>query len=146
MKRESLNTSMPFHHFPSGGGLLNHTGGTCSHSGMMSYPKFPISELHLGIFLDSLELHRWTVNFKNEVCTRTANPQITIHRIKEVEITKPIDELMTSRSIVGRTDFPDCEMLDAMIASALKKILNTHVRFRKKVSVEERRVQNSDRV
>ena len=36
-------------------------------------------------------------------------------------------------------------MLDAMIASALKKLLNTQSNFRKRVSVEEQRVQNSDR-
>ena len=34
-----------------------------------------------------------------------------------------IDELMTSRSIVGRKDFPDYDTLDAMIASALKRLL-----------------------
>ena len=36
-------------------------------------------------------------------------------------------------------------MLDAMIASALKKLLNTHIHFRKRVSVEEQRAQKSDR-
>ena len=68
------------------------------------------------------------------MCLRTADPQITMHWIKEVEIAKSIDELMTSRSIVGRTDFPDSDMLDAMIASALKKLLNTQIHFRNRVS------------
>ena len=44
-----------------------------------------------------------------------------------------------------RTDFPDYDMLDAMIAAALKKLLNTHVHFRKRVSVEEHRAQIDDR-
>ena len=48
-----------------------------------------------------------------------------MHWIKEVETAKSIDELMTSRSIMERTDFPDYDMLDAMIASALKRLLNT---------------------
>ena len=65
--------------------------------------------------------------------------------IKEVDIAKSIDELTTSRSIMGRTDFPDFDMLDAMIASALKKLLNTQIHFRKKVSVEEHRAQKYDR-
>ena len=52
---------------------------------------------------------------------------------------------MTSRSIVVRNDFPDFDMLDAMIASALEKILNTQVHFRKRVSVEEQRAQKHDR-
>ena len=58
--------------------------------------------------------------------------------IKEVEIAKSIDELMTSRSNVARNDFPDYDMLDAMIAPALKKLLDKHVLFRRKVKVEER--------
>ena len=36
-------------------------------------------------------------------------------------------------------------MLDAMIASALKKLINTQSTFRKRVSVEEQRAQNDDR-
>ena len=68
-----------------------------------------------------------------------------MHWIKEVEIAKSIDELMTSRSIVGRNDFPDYDMLDAMIASALKRLLDKRVHFRKRVSVEEQRAQKYDR-
>ena len=63
----------------------------------------------------------------------------------EVETAKSIDELLTSRSIVRRTDFSDCDMLDAKIASALKKLLDKHVRFRRRVSVEEQRAQKYDR-
>ena len=51
MKRESLNTSIPSLHFQSRSGMLNHTGGTHSRSGLMDFPRFPISELHLGKFL-----------------------------------------------------------------------------------------------
>ena len=36
-------------------------------------------------------------------------------------------------------------MLDAIIASALNKLLNTQSHFWKRVSVEEQRTQNSDR-
>ena len=58
--------------------------------------------------------------------------------IKKVEIAKSIDEPTTSRSIVG------AYLLDAMIASALKKLLNTHIHFRKRVSVEDQRAQPTD--
>ena len=44
-----------------------------------------------------------------------------------------------------RTDFPHYDMLDATIASALKKLLNTHVHFRKRASVEEQLDQKYDR-
>ena len=76
-------------------------------------------------------------NIRTEVCMRTADPQVTMQWIKEVQIAKSIDELVPSR--------PDFEMLDAMIASALRKLINTHIHFRKRVSVEEQRAQNSDR-
>ena len=38
-------------------------------------------------------------------------------------------------------DFRDFDMLDAMIASALKRLLNTQIHFRKRVSAEEQRAQ-----
>ena len=69
MKRESLNTSIPLPHFQCGNDML-----TCSHSGMMDYPRIPITEMHLGKFPDSMEFHGWNVTFKNEKSTRTANP------------------------------------------------------------------------
>ena len=99
---------------------------------MIDHPRFPILELHLAKFRDSMEFQRWKVNFRTEVCVRTAEPQVTMLWIKEVEIAKSIDELMTSRSITRRHDLPDYDMLDAMIASALKKLLNTQSHFRKK--------------
>ena len=53
---------------------------------------------------------------------------------------------MTLRSITERHDFLDYDKLDAMIASALKKLLlNTQSKFRKRVSVEEQRAQKDDR-
>ena len=55
-----------------------------------------------------------------------------------------LDEL-TSRSIVVRTDFPDFDMLDAMIRAALKKLLKTQSNFWNRVSVEEQRAQKHHR-
>ena len=74
--------------------------------------EFLFSDLNLGKFLDLVEFQSWKVNFRTEVCLRTADPQITMRWIKQVDIAKSIDEFMTS---------PDFDMLDAMIVSALKK-------------------------
>ena len=53
-----------------------------------------------------------------------------------------VDELKSSRSIAGK-DFPNFELLDARIASALSKIIqNSH--FQKKVSLEEQKAQKED--
>ena len=42
----------------------------------------------------------------------------------------------------GGTIFTDCDMLDAVIASALKRLLDKHIHFRKRVKVEVQRAQN----
>ena len=47
--------------------MLNHTGGPCSHGGMVDYPKIPVTELPPGKFPDPMELQSWKVNFKTEV-------------------------------------------------------------------------------
>ena len=95
--RELQSSTIPTPLFNQGVATLNrfsHTGGTYSHNGMMDYPRYPISELHLGKFLESWEFQSWKVNFKTEVCSKSAFPRLTMHWIKEVEIAKPIDDLM----------------------------------------------------
>ena len=62
----------------------------------------------------------WKENFRTELCSKAKDPRLAMQWIKEIEIAKSIDVLMTSRSIVGRTDFPDYDELDAMMASALR--------------------------
>ena len=63
--------------------------------------------------------------------------------IKEVEMVDSLDELKPSRSIAGQ-NFPNFEMLDARIASALNKIIKNSP-FNKKVSLEELKTQKEDR-
>ena len=63
--------------------------------------------------------------------SRLKYAHLTLRWIKEVEIAKSIGEHMTSRSIVARNDCPDYDILDAMIASALKRLLDKHVHFLK---------------
>ena len=46
--------------------------------------------------------------------------------IKEVEMVDSLDDLKSSRSIASK-DFPNFEMLDVRVASALNKIIqNSH--------------------
>ena len=99
-------------------------------------PRCPMMEWNLGEFPDSMEFRSWKVAFRTGVCLRTADPQINMLWIKEVEIAKLIDEPATSRLIVERADRPDFEVLDAMIASAVKRLPDTHLHFRKRVCVE----------
>ena len=87
--------------------MLNHTGGTYSHIGMMDYPRVPITDWNLGKFLDFVEVQSWKLDLRTEVCMRAADPQVTMLCFKEVEEAKSIDELVTSRSITGQHNFPD---------------------------------------
>ena len=62
--------------------------------------------------------------------------------INEVEMVDSLDELQSSRSVAGK-NFPNFEMLDAKVASALNKILqNFH--FKKKVDLKEQKAQKED--
>ena len=62
--------------------------------------------------------------------------------MNEVEMVESVDELQTSQSIGGHR-FQNFEMLDAKIASALKKIV-TNSYFKKKVSLEQQKAQMED--
>ena len=53
--------------------------------------------------------------------------------IKEVEMVDFLVELKSSRSVSGE-DFPNFEMLDAKIATALDKIIQNHSSKRKSAS------------
>ena len=59
-------------------------------------------------------------------------------------MAKSTDDLMTSQSVEGRRDFPDFEMLDARIASTLRRII-FNACFKRRVSVEEQRAQKQNR-
>ena len=101
MKRESLNTPIQSPHFQSISGILDHIGGTYSHVGMMDYPRVPITAWNLGKFPHAMEFQSWKLNFRTEVCMRTAESQVTMLWIKEF-VSYSIDELVTSRSITGQ--------------------------------------------
>ena len=62
--------------------------------------------------------------------------------VKEAEMFDSVDELVLT--INCRSDFPNFELLDARIASALSKIIQNS-QFKKKVSLEEQRAQKEDR-
>ena len=106
--------------------------GTCDHSGM-TIPSFPSSEMHLEKFPDHTECQSWIVNFRTEVARCSGSRK-----------SKQPNHWMTPKSITGK-DFPDCEELDLMMASALKRCYVKQTHFRKKISVEEQRAQKDNR-
>ena len=59
-----------------------------------------------------------------------------------MEMVDSLDDLKSSRSVSGK-NFPNFEMLDAKIASALNKIIqNSHFKI---VSIEGQKAQKEDR-
>ena len=65
-------------------------------------------------------------------------------KIKEVEMVEAVDDPKSWRSIQGYTHFPNFEMLDVRIPSALNKVIQNSY-FKKKVSLEEQKAQKEDR-
>ena len=97
---------------------------------MVGQQRQQISELQFEKFPNPHSFLRWKIRFKNQVTTCSHFPSETMLWINEVEMVDSLDELKTSRSASGK-NFPNFEMLDAKIASALNKIIqNSH--FKKK--------------
>ena len=106
VKRVLQSSTVPTPRFTRGVATLpfSHTGGTYSHNGMMDYPRFPTSEVHLGKFPDSLEFQSWKVNFKTEVCSKSAVPHLTVDQRSRQQ--KSVDHPTTSRSMAGEMGSP----------------------------------------
>ena len=146
LRREPQSSTIPIPRFsrnPEAWNSVRRTGGTYSQNCTMESTRYPISELHFGKFPDPDDVQCWRVNFKTDVCASTSTPEFTMSWINEVEMAGSTDELMTSQSIKGES-FLDFEMLDAKIASALRKVISS-TSFRRRVSVEEQRVQKHNR-
>ena len=83
----------------------------------------------------------WKIRLKTQASSEF--PSEAFLRIKEVEMVDSVDERKTSRSMKGKV-FPNFEMLDARIASALDNIIQNS-QFKKKVSLEDQKAQKEDR-
>ena len=110
---------------------------------MVGQQRQQISEVQFDTFPAPQSFLCWKIEFKTQATTCSHFPLEAMLWIKEVEMVDSLEELKSSRSIAGKT-FPNFEMLDARIASALNEIIqNSH--FKKKVSLEEQNAQKEDR-
>ena len=105
--------------------------------------RLQISDLLFDKFPTPATFACWKIRFKTEVCTCSQFPTEAVLWIKEVEMVESVDDLKSSRSIRG-THWPNFELLDARIASALNRIIQ-NTRFKKKVSLEEMKAHKEDR-
>ena len=117
---------------------MYHTGGIYSQNCMMEVPRYTISETHV----ENSQTQATFNVFQSQSQDRSLC-EYTVPSTDNV-MERSIDDLLTSQSMEGRRDFPDFEMLDARIVSALRKnIFNTS--FKREVKVEEQRAQKHDR-
>ena len=79
---------------------------------MVELPRDQVSEMHFDKFPDLHTFQCWKTIFETEVCSCSSFLADTVLWIREVEVAKSVDDLMTSRSIRGLT-FRYFEMLDA---------------------------------
>ena len=101
--------------------------------------RLQISELHFDKFLTPHTFSCWKMRFKTEVRFCSNFPKEAMLLIKEVKMVNSVDDLKSSCSIQRTNPFPDFEVLDANIASALNKIIQNSC-FKKEVSLEEQKV------
>ena len=70
---------------------------------MIGYPRFPVLEMHLGKFPDLLDFQAGMSTSRQRSAQSQLISNLTMQRIKEVEMENSTDELISSRPITGRT-------------------------------------------
>ena len=119
-----------------------HAEGAYPQNCMYEQARNQISDMHFDKFLDPSTFECWKTSFETGVCSCSNCPTEAVLWIKEIEVVESVIDIETSQSIGGRR-CPNFEMLDAKMASALKKIfLNSYF---KKVSLEEQKGPLEDR-
>ena len=118
----------------SAGNSFNPMGGKkCLKNYGADQQRLQISELQSDKIPTPPTFSCWKIRFKTEVCICSSYPTEVMTRIKEVEMVNSVHDLKSSCFFQGCALFPDFELLDARIASALNKIIQNS--FFKKMSV-----------
>ena len=126
---------------PSAKDSVIFSGGDSSKNCGADQQRLQISDLHFDKFPTPATFACWKIRFKTEVCTCSQNPTEAMQWIKEVELVDSVDDLRSSSSTRG-ISMPNFEVLDARIASALRKIIhNSHLRRR--ICLEEQKAQKA---
>ena len=105
--------------------------GAFPQNSMVGPQRQQISELQFDTFRNPQSFLVWKIRF-NQVTACSDFPSDAMLWIKEVEMVVSLEELKSTRSVCGK-NFPNFEMLDAKIASALNKIIQNS-QFKKKVT------------
>ena len=124
-ERPEQNRDLRCQFGPSAKDSVIFSGGDSSKNYGADQQRLQISDLHFDKFPTPATFSCWKIRFKTEVCTCSQFPTEAMQWIKEVEFVDSVDELRSSSSIRGLS-MPNFEVLDARIASALKKSSTIH--------------------
>ena len=100
---------------------LCHAEGAYPLNCMMEIPRYQISALRFDKFPNTAVFQCWKTFILTGLCSSSACLTVAMLWIKDVEVAKSVNDLVTSKSI--GTNSRTFEMLDAEIASALKRII-----------------------
>ena len=114
--------------------------GSYSQNHVAGQSRLQISELQFDKFPTPPKFSFWKRRFNTQVSACSGSPSEATLWINEVEMVDSLDDLKSSRSSPGKTHFPNFEMLDVRIESALDKIIQNS-NFKKKVSLEEQKAE-----
>ena len=104
--------------------------------------KLQISELHFDKFPTLSTFSCCKIRFKTQVSSCSDSHSEAMLCIKEVEMVDSVDGLKSSHSIQGYSHLPNCEMLDARIASEQD---HPELVLQEEGQLEEQKAQNEDR-
>ena len=123
-ERNKDTVPMPiFARRPSTMNYLFPAEGAYPQNYMADQQKLQISELQFDKFPTPSTFSCWKMRFKTQVSACSGSPSEAMLWITEVEMVDSVDDLKSPRSTQGYTHFPNFEMLDARIASALNRII-----------------------
>ena len=119
-ERQEQNQDLRCQSGPSAKDSVIFSGGDSSKNYGADQQRLQISDLHFDKFLTPATFACWKIRCKTEVCTCSQFHTEALHWIREVEMVDSVDDLISSSSVRG-ISMPNFEVLDARIASALKK-------------------------
>ena len=122
-ERPEQNQDLRCQSGPSAKDSVVFIGGDSSTNFGADQQRPQISDLPFDKFPSPGTFACWKIRFETEVCTCSQFPTEAMQWIEEVELVDSVYELRTSSSILG-ISLPNFEVLDARIASALKKIIH----------------------
>ena len=93
-------------------------------------PRREGEKLEFEIILTTLTVSYWHLNFRTAIYSGCCHPSDAMSSIREIELAQTFDDHKTSQSIAGN-QFTSFEMLDAKVATSLKRIL-TNTNFKTK--------------